>query len=146
MPKHRCKPVFAGLQRLFFFSRLFGSSKAGRILCAANGYPAKKKRTISTFLPRKIPSVRIGIFGPAGCCEQFLTAYKETGASPSTQTEGVAPALLWKSVQNGPFVPLKSKRQSHMGNHKADARKSRHRQFIGLFLTPVAALFERADW
>lgn len=28
-----------------------------------------------------------------------------------------------------------------MGNHKADARKSRHRQFFGLFLTPVAALF-----
>ena len=33
---------------------------------------------------------------------------KETGASPSAQTEGGAPALLWKSVQNSLFAPLKS--------------------------------------
>lgn len=43
---------------------------------------------------------------------------RKMGASPSAQTEGGAPALLWKSVQNCGFTPLKSEGQAHMGNHK----------------------------
>ena len=52
---------------------------------------------------------------------------KEAGASPSAQTEGDAPALLWKSVQNSLFAPLKSEGEARMGNHKDGSRKSRHR-------------------
>lgn len=52
---------------------------------------------------------------------------KEMGASPSAQTEGGAPALLWKSVQNSLFAPLKSEGEARMGNHKDGSRKSRHR-------------------
>ena len=66
---------------------------------------------------------------------------KEAGASPSAQTEGGAPALLWKSVQNCGFAPLRSEGQAHMGNHKGYSRKSRHRRFSVPFSTPISALF-----
>jgi hypothetical protein len=36
---------------------------------------------------------------------------KEAGASPSAKTEGSAPTLLWKSVQNSLSAPLKLKGQ-----------------------------------
>ena len=63
------------------------------------------------------------------------------GASPSAQTEGGAPALLWKSVQNSLFAPLKSEGEDYMGNHKGGSRKSRHRRFFSPFSTPIATLF-----
>ncbi|WP_207656080.1 hypothetical protein, partial [Lactonifactor longoviformis] len=66
---------------------------------------------------------------------------KEVGASPSAQTEGGAPALLWKSVQNSLSAPLKLKGQTHMGNHKDGSRKSRHRRFFSPFSTPIPTLF-----
>lgn len=66
---------------------------------------------------------------------------KEVGASPSAQTEGGAPALLWKSVQNSLSAPLKLKGQTHMGNHKGGSRKSRHRRFFSPFSTPICTLF-----
>ena len=66
---------------------------------------------------------------------------KEAGASPSAQTEGGAPALLWKSVQNSLSAPLKLKGQTHMGNHKGGSRKSRHRRFFSPFSTPICTLF-----
>ena len=57
------------------------------------------------------------------------------------QTEGGAPALLWESVQNYGFTPLKLKGQNHMGNHKGSSRKSRHRRFFSPFSTPIPAFF-----
>ncbi len=66
---------------------------------------------------------------------------KEAGASPSAQTEGGAPALLWKSVQNSLFAPLKSEGEASMGNHKGGSRKSRHRRFFSPFSTPICTLF-----
>ena len=66
---------------------------------------------------------------------------KETGASPSAQTEGGAPALLWKSVQNSLFAPLKSEGEARMGNHKGGSRKSCHRRFFSPFSTPICTLF-----
>ena len=73
----------------FFFSRFFRSCKAGRILCAANVYPAKKKRTISTFLLRKIPSVLIGIFGPT--CHPVPPKAAQPGYLPVPETAGAVP-------------------------------------------------------
>ena len=66
---------------------------------------------------------------------------KKAGASPSALTEGGAPALLWKSVQNGLSAPLKSEGQAHMGNHKGGSRKSRHRRKIRPFPTLIPAFF-----
>ena len=66
---------------------------------------------------------------------------KEAGASPSAQTEGGAPALLWKSVQNSLFAPLKSEGEARMGNHKGGSRKSCHRRFFSPFSTPICTLF-----
>ena len=63
------------------------------------------------------------------------------GASSPTQTEGGAPALLWKSVQNSLSAPFKLKGQTHMGNHKGGSRKSRHRRFFSPFSTPIPTLF-----
>lgn len=57
------------------------------------------------------------------------------------QTEGGAPALLWKSVQNCCFAPLKPEGQAHMGNHKGGSRKSRHRRFYSPFPTLIPTLF-----
>ena len=62
-------------------------------------------------------------------------------ASPSVKTEGGAPALLWKSVQNSLSAPFKLKGQTHMGNHKGGSRKSRHRRFFSPFSTPICTLF-----
>ena len=73
----------------FFFSRIFRSSKAGRILCAANVYPAKKKRTISTFLLRKILSLLIGIFGPT--CRPVPPRAAQPGCLPVPVTAGAVP-------------------------------------------------------
>ena len=66
---------------------------------------------------------------------------KEAGASPSAQTEGGAPALLWKSVQNSLSAPLKLEGEDYMRNHKSGSRKSRHRRFFSPFSTPIATLF-----
>src|SRR5699024_4625876 len=77
-------------------------------------------------------------------CPVVLERKKRTtkaGVSPSVQNEGGAPALLCKSVQNCGFVPLKSVRQTHMGNHKGGSRKSRHRRFYSPFSTPIPAFF-----
>ena len=71
----------------------------------------------------------------------FLNIKKEAGASPSAQTEGGAPALLWISVQTSPFSPLKRRRQASMGNHKGGSRKSRHRRIFSPFSTPIPTLF-----
>lgn len=49
--------------------------------------------------------------------------------------------MLWISVQNSPFSPLKRRRQASMGNHKGHSRKSRHRRFSVPFSTPICALF-----
>src|SRR5699024_3446967 len=73
----------------FFFSRFFRSCKAGRSLCAANVYPAKKKRTISTFLLRKIPSVLIGFFGPT--CRPVPPRAARPGYLPVPATAEAAP-------------------------------------------------------
>ena len=66
---------------------------------------------------------------------------KEAGASPSAQTEGGAPALLWKSVQNCGFTPLKSEGEARMRNHKDGSRKSHRRRFFSPFSTPICTLF-----
>ena len=66
---------------------------------------------------------------------------KEAGASPSAQTEGGAPALLWKSVQKRLSAPPKSEGKARMGNHKGGSRKSRHRRFFSPFSTLIPTLF-----
>lgn len=66
---------------------------------------------------------------------------KKAGASPSAQTEGGAPALLWKGVQNSLSTPLKSEGKARMRNHKGGSRKSRHRRFFSPFSTPICTLF-----
>ena len=75
------------------------------------------------------------------CTSKYQTHDNRAGASPSAQTEGGAPALLWKSVQNNLFTPLKSEGEARMGNHKGGSRKSRHRRFFSPFLTPIPTLF-----
>ena len=67
------------------------------------------------------------------------------GASPSAKTEGSAPTLLWKSVQNSLSAPLKLKGQPHMGNHKGGSRRSRHRRFFSPFSTPICTLFRARE-
>lgn len=66
---------------------------------------------------------------------------KEAGASPSAQTEGGAPALLWKSVQKRLSAPPKSEGKARMGNHKGGSRKSHRRRFFSPFSTPICTLF-----
>ena len=56
-------------------------------------------------------------------------------------TEGGAPALLWGSVQNGPFPPPNRRREAHMGSHKGGSRKSRHRGSFSRFSTLISTLF-----
>ena len=63
------------------------------------------------------------------------------GASPSAQTEGGAPALLWKSIQNSLSAPLKSAGEVRMGNHKGGSRESRHKRFFSPFSTLICTLF-----
>ena len=63
------------------------------------------------------------------------------GASPSAQTEGGAPALLWKSIQNSLSAPLKLAGEARMGNHKGGSRKSRHKRFFSPFSTLICTLF-----
>ena len=66
---------------------------------------------------------------------------KKAGASPSDQTEGGAPALLWKGAQNSLSTPIKSEGKARMRNHKGGSRKSRHRRFFSPFSTPICTLF-----
>ena len=66
---------------------------------------------------------------------------KEAGASPSAQTEGGAPALLWKSVQNRLSAPLNRRERPAWENSKGGSRKSRHRRFFSPFSTPICTLF-----
>ena len=66
---------------------------------------------------------------------------KRSGSVTLGQTEGGAPALLRKSVQNNLFTPLKSEGEARMGNHKGGSRKSRHRRFFSPFSTPICTLF-----
>ena len=54
------------------------------------------------------------------------------GASPSAQTEGGAPALLWKSIQNSLSAPLKSAGEVRMGNHKGGSRESRFAALVAV--------------
>ena len=89
-PKTPLQAVFRRFAAfIFFFSRIFRSNKAGRILCAANVYPAKKKRTISTFLLRKILSLLIGIFGPT--CRPVPPRAAQPGCLPVPVTAGAVP-------------------------------------------------------
>ena len=57
------------------------------------------------------------------------------------QTEGGAPALQWKSVQNCGFTPLKSEGEARMRNHKDGSRKSHRRRFFSPFSTLICTLF-----
>ena len=114
----------------------------------ATGFPTARKHhfpqlrrhsRLHTFPQRLLR--RISFLSCPILIEREKRTKKEAGASPSAQTEGGAPALLWKSVQNCGFTPLKLEGQAHMGNHKGGSRKSRHRRFFSPFSTPIPTLF-----
>ena len=62
------------------------------------------------------------------------------------QTEGGAPALLWKSVQNSLSAPLKSEGHAHMVIIKATPGKAATSDFSPHFQPLSPHFFERADW
>lgn len=103
-------------------------------------FPQLRKRDRLRTFPQRLLR-RISFLSCPILIEREKRTKKEAGASPSAQTEGGAPALLWKSVQNCGFAPLRSEGQAHMGNHKGYSRKSRHRRFSVPFSTPISALF-----
>ena len=84
----------------FSFSRLFRSCKTGRILCATNVYPAKKKRTISTALLRKIVVVLIGFFGLT--CRWVPPRAAQPGYWPVPETAGAVPPGPPNRVSSAP--------------------------------------------
>ena len=114
----------------------------------AAGFPTARKHRFPQFrkhdrlrtFPQRLLR-RISFLSCPILIEKEKEDKKEAGASPSAQTEGNAPALLWKSVQKCCFAPLKSEGQAHMGNHKGYSRKSHHRRFSVPFSTPISALF-----
>ena len=71
---------------------------------------------------------------------------KEAGASPSAQTEGGAPALLWKSVQNRLSAPLNRRERPAWENQRAAPGKAATDDFSAHFQPLSAHFFERADW
>ena len=103
-------------------------------------FPQLRKRDRLRTFPQRLLR-RISFLSCPILIEREKRTKKEAGASPSAQTEGGAPALLWKSVQNCGFAPLRSEGQAHMGNHKGYSRKSRHRRFFSPFSTPIPAFF-----
>ena len=115
----------------------------------ASGFPTARKHRFPQVRPsgrlRTFPQrlrLRISFLSCPVLIEKEKKEHKkEAGALPSAWTECGAPALLWESVQNGPFPPPKRRREGGMGNHKGGSRKSRHRRFFSLFSTLIPTLF-----
>ena len=103
-------------------------------------FPQLRKRDRLRTFPQRLLR-RISFLSCPILIEKEKEDKKEAGASPSAQTEGGAPALLWESVQNSYFMPLKSGEKAHMGNHKGGSRKSRHGRNKRQFSTPIFTLF-----
>ena len=87
----------APLQAIFcWFAAFFCFASPGLLLVwdrenfmCCNVYPAKKKRTISTFLLRKIPSLLIGVFGLT--CRLVPPRAAQPGYLPVPATAGAVP-------------------------------------------------------
>ena len=121
------------------YSRSDGKA-AGFPTARKHRFPQLRKHGRLRIFPQRL-LLRISFLSCPVLIEREKRTKKEAGASPSAQTEGGAPALLWKSVQNCCFAPLKPEGQAHMGNHKGGSRKSRHRRFYSPFPTLIPTLF-----